>query len=249
MTQRDPGSQTPHDAERRVGRGVLDPQWEEVLRRGRDEEAGDEVAGSVEPELEALHLLRHLREPEALDAGELDALWKDIAAATAPEKRPFWKATWFRWLVPVGAAAGIALVMVQATGDGAPSFARNDAEPSTASAPAAVEAKMAEAAAADLDAEADEAAAAPAGPAAVLEQQFKMLEPRARAEVGSSVDSQRSSMRAALIGRARGSAAPSADPVAGPEAKPTARPASSRPAVAAPPTETTTESSRSGGGR
>src|SRR5690606_20995458 len=93
----------------------------------------------------ALHFLRHLREPEALDGAELDALWTDIAAASAPEKRAFWRTSWFRWLAPVGAAAGIAFVLVQGGSDGAPSLARNDsdAEPA-ASAPAAIEAKLAQ---------------------------------------------------------------------------------------------------------
>ena len=230
----------------REARGVVDPAWEQILLRGREADEASPDIGSVEPELSTVHLLRHVREPEAFTSAQLDATWADIDLAIAPAKAGFWQsasANWLKWLMPVGAAAAVAFIYMRSpTGDdaGQATVARADVPRAGASAEPAPEEEMAEeksgdgsrafakreaaspspspspslSAAAeviseDLDEAEAEAPGARSGGAvgstsALLEQQFQMLEPKARAQVGASVDTQRGSMRAALIAQARG---------------------------------------------
>lgn len=141
---------------------------------------------------------------------ELDRGWADIDHAIAPAKQRFWQQSWFRWLAPVGAAAAIALVVVRpgadmGGGSAAPAVARADdtqkrmadEAPLPPPAAAAAEAKSASVDEAEIEEELPSTAA-------LLERQFEMLEPAARAKVGASVESERGSMRAALISNARG---------------------------------------------
>lgn len=219
------------DADKRGGAGegeppvgVVDAAWEQALLRGRDEDAGEAVGGSLEAELATLHLLRHVREPEAMSAAQLDATWADIDLAITPAKVPFWRAAWFKWLMPVGAAAAVAFIFVRGPGVGgdasegsgeiaraetasAPGAQRNGDDAKAADAPAAAVAQdLEEAEVEELEEGLAAAAAKDASTSQLLEQQFSMLEPQARAELGANVDSQRGSMRAALIAQARGGA-------------------------------------------
>lgn len=211
------------------GRGVLDPSWEAELLRGReaDEEASD--AGSIEPELAMLHLLRHAREPESLSPSELDSMWGDISAAVAPEKSSWvtrvgavFAGQWARWLIPVAGAAALAVIFVNAPGnesmgvDATVAMAEDAASDKAPGAPTAQDAARAaaaaepveEAEAAEIDANvpAMRGSGSASNTAALLEQQFTLLEARGRAQVADNVDSQRTSLRSALIGQARGGA-------------------------------------------
>lgn len=225
-----PSHEEPAKADKAAkGRGVLDPSWELELERGRDADEEAPNAGSIEPELAMLHLLRHAREPESLSELELDGMWSDISAVVAPAKKSWFERVgaafsgqWARWLLPVAGAAVVVLIFRgQGTMMAEPdaTIAYNDAkEPSTdsaggptvqdaARARAGGEDKMAKAASAAEpapDAEAEESAAPTT--AQLLEQQFSMLEARGRAQVGTSVQTERTSLRSALIGQARGGA-------------------------------------------
>ena len=222
MTSKPSQDQESRRAQR--GRGVLDPAWEEELERGReaDEEAPD--AGSIEPELAMLHLLRHAREPEALSGAELDALWSDIDQAVSPASESWttrWRSAfslqWAKWAVPLAGAAALVVMFQSAPEDAAPgsTVAMNQAERSAESEAGVVselaaqdEKAAAESPGAGAAEKANEAPArsAPSSTAALLEQQFSMLEGRGRAQVDSNVQSQRTSLRSALIGQAKGGA-------------------------------------------
>jgi hypothetical protein len=215
------------------GRGVLDPAWEEMLERGRDADEDAPDAGSIEPELAMLHLLRHAREPEAVNEQELDAMWSDISTAVAPSKSGWlarvgaaFSGQWARWLIPVAGAAAVVLIFqTQGAEDfgGGDNLALNEAaEPSVDSAggPTAQDAERARDGADGEKAKEEAPPAAAAAPkrsaakgdsggastAVLLEQQFTMLEARGRAKVDSSVQTQRTSLRSALIGQAQGGA-------------------------------------------
>ncbi|HEY8375223.1 MAG TPA: hypothetical protein VIK91_01990 [Nannocystis sp.] len=108
--------------------GVLDPAWEDELRRGQ--EAAGEV-GSIEPELAIVRLFRHARAPEELAPGELDALWAgEIAPAITPT--PWWRRKWLWGAVPAMAAAAALLVVIRS-----PEGEREAPQVAAASAPSA----------------------------------------------------------------------------------------------------------------
>lgn len=115
MTGSDPSATSPKpDIDRTAARGVLDPAWEDELRRGQEAEG---EAGSIEAELAIVHLLRHARAPEALTAGELDKLWaSELAPALTPT--PWWRRRWLWGALPAVATAAVVMVVVRGPGSG-----------------------------------------------------------------------------------------------------------------------------------
>lgn len=176
MTARDPTSRPDSPgASPRVG-GVLDPAWEDALRRGQ--EAEGEV-GSIEPELAIVRLFRHARAPEELAPADLDALWAgELAPAFAPT--PWWRRKWLWGALPALATAAVVLVIVRGPGDDA-SAPRVAARAESAPAPAA----------------------APS-PARVLAQQFAQLEADARRDLDATVDDDRGVLRHDLLAMSLG---------------------------------------------
>lgn len=178
---------------------VLDPSWEDTLRSGQEAEG---EKGSVEPELAVIHLLRHAREPEGLADDRLDAVWGDMQPTVAPA--PWWKKPWMIW-APVAAAAAVTLFVIVKPPEEAPEVAvatesaRAD-DRAEAAPPAAAPASEGEAAPGDGAA----SEMARSGNAALLEKQFALLEPGARAEIDTNVESQRGSLRYGLIDAAKG---------------------------------------------
>lgn len=103
MTARNPEHKAPPSR-----RAVLDPQWEDELRRGQEE---DGEAGSLDAELAVVHLLRHARAPEPLDEDALSQLWsRELAPAIAPV--PWYRRRWLWGAVPAVAAAAVVMVVV-----------------------------------------------------------------------------------------------------------------------------------------
>lgn len=110
MTGSDPSAKSSKpDNDRTAARGVLDPAWEDELRRGQEAEG---EAGSIEAELGIVHLLRHARAPEALTAADLDKLWaSELAPALTPT--PWWRRRWLWGAVPAVATAAVVMVIVR----------------------------------------------------------------------------------------------------------------------------------------
>lgn len=205
---------------------VLDPEWEQALRRGQEAEG---EAGSVDAELAFVHLLRHTREPEAISADQLDAIWSQIEAEVAPAGEPWWRKAWVWWSVPALAAAAVLFVVVVDPSSEADSVAWSDSAPhadervqqaESPSSAAPSEAGMAdEEAESKADATDRErksgAASATRGIAAdavasrddqqaPFKNSFARLAPHGRAAIGVSVDQSRDELRARLLAKARG---------------------------------------------
>lgn len=103
-------SLTPTNRPSQANRNVLDPAWEESLRKGQ-EEAGE--AGGLERELAVLHLLRHARAVESMPEPAFDELWADVDGSIQPV--PWWRRSWVLWGAPVAAAAAVAIVVFSGT--------------------------------------------------------------------------------------------------------------------------------------
>jgi hypothetical protein len=205
-------------------RSVLDPDWEEALRRGQegDEERRAKPASSVDAELAIVHLLRHAREPEPLAAEDLDAIWTQIELEVAPAGVPWWRKAWVWWSAPaLAAAAALVVVFVSPGRDeatvavhdaGDRSAEKSDDERAESPAPAAVP----EGAAAEFEEEAEDREAAE--PTAVgqgapgsrgagaspFELSFAKLAPHGRETVRVAVDHSRAELRSQLLATARG---------------------------------------------
>ena len=202
-------------------RGVIDPAWEDELRSGQ---AAEGEQGSVEPELELLHLLRHVREPDSLAPEQLDALWSAIAAEVAPVATPWWRKTWLWWSAPALAAVAVLAVIVIDDGkQEAPNVAHNDEKRSesanleakaeaptpSAAAPSDEFAGFAEeaegsAAGARSGATKDDKQIARAGGSNAFEASFQELAPYGRRAIRGSVDTSRDQLRSQLLADARG---------------------------------------------
>lgn len=186
-------------------RSVLDPEWEDALRRGQEAE-GD--AGSVDAELAVVHLLRHARRPEGIDDERLDGVWGKVAGEVAPVR--WWKRPWVIW-APVAAAAAVTLIVIVRSPEAEPTVAIAD-EPAPAdevAMPPTLDPEREESAAEATPAPAPApdgaaSAVAPQGNAALLERQFSILEPKARAELGANIETQRGSLRYGLLDTAKG---------------------------------------------
>jgi hypothetical protein len=185
-------------------RSVLDPEWEDALRRGQEAE-GD--AGSVDAELAVVHLMRHARRPEGIGDDRLDAVWGQMAGEVAPVR--WWKRPWVIW-APVAAVAAVTLIVVVEPPEAEPTVAIADdaAQSEDASLPPALEAAREEGvggeAAAEPAPQGAASTASPQGNAALLERQFSILEPKARAELGANIETQRGSLRYGLLDTAKG---------------------------------------------
>lgn len=132
-------------------RGVLDPAWEDDLRRGQEAEG---EAGSVEPELAIVRLLRHARAPEALAPAELDRLWSEgVDPAIAPV--PWWRRRWVWGALPALAATAVVLFVIR-TPDGDLSAPGLSSGPMTAQILAQQFAQLERDARRDLDADVDD---------------------------------------------------------------------------------------------
>lgn len=213
------------DSNKPGSRQVLDPAWEEELRRGQEAEG---EAGSVEPELEMVHLLRHLREPETISPEALDTIWTDIEAEVAPKGVAWWRKAWIWWAAPAAAAAAVLVIAVIPPNKDEGTVARNDdmaSEDKAAPAPMAEKSEDADArregAAKDELGEAEEAepssaTAVPGGMDGVgsqsrgavaqnaFEANYVRLEPHGRAAIRVAVDASRDDLRDQLLAKARG---------------------------------------------
>jgi hypothetical protein len=204
-------------------KNVLDPEWEDSLRRGQEAEG---EAGSVDAELAFVHLLRHTREPEALAPEELDAIWADIESEIAPAREPWWRKAWVWWTAPAVAAAAVLFVVVVEPGSqNEDSIARQDevshaadeareapqppqppgAAPSEGFA-GAEEIAEAEAEASDKLGSSRAAAAdtVTGGEANPFETNFARLAPHGRVAIRVAVDQSRDELRSRLLDKARG---------------------------------------------
>lgn len=210
-----------------AGGNVLDPEWEQALRRGQEAEG---EAGSVDAELAFVHLLRHTREPEAISVEQLDSIWADIQAEVAPAGEPWWRKAWVWWSAPALAAAAVLFVVVVDPGSNEPSsVARDDsaahadeqverAEQPAAATPSegfadseVAEAEEAKAGPGKDKAASDKSRSAGAGQLATRDDQqgafetsFARLAPHGRAAIGVSVDQSRDELRSRLLAKARG---------------------------------------------
>ncbi|WP_146660267.1 hypothetical protein [Enhygromyxa salina] len=204
---------------------VLDPEWEQALRRGQEAEG---EAGSVDAELAFVHLLRHTREPEAISAEQLDAIWSDIRAEVAPASEPWWRKAWVWWTAPALAAAAVLfVVVVDPASDEPNSVALQDtaahedarkAEQPPAAAPSEgfaeqPEAELADSTAARAKSSEDKASggsrgagqlATRDGQSGAFETSFARLAPHGRAAIGVSVDQSRDELQSRLLAKSRG---------------------------------------------
>lgn len=214
------------------GGNVLDPDWEEALRRGQEAEG---EAGSVDAELAFVHLLRHTREPEALAAEQLDAIWSAIEAEVAPAGVPWWRKAWVWWSAPAIAAAAVLVVVIvnpsgdQATvarqDDKAEQKAEHEAKEQHSAAPAplaeapegaprlahsevaeaeAEEEKSASMAADDADGSSRGAGGVDSKAGSPFEVSFAKLAPHGRLAIRVGVDQSRDELRSQLLAKARG---------------------------------------------
>ena len=176
MTGSDPSSTSPKpEIDRAAARGVLDPAWEDELRRGQEAEG---EAGSIEDELAIVRLLRHARAPEALTAGELDKLWSgELAPALTPT--PWWRRRWLWGAVPAVATAAVVLVVVRGPDAPAPE-------------------------AATITASAAPASALSPSTSQLLAKQFAQLEADARRDLDARVDDDRGVLRHDLLAMSLG---------------------------------------------
>ncbi len=212
------------------GGNVLDPAWEEELRRGQEVEG---EAGSVDAELAFVHLLRHTREPEALAPEQLDSIWEAIEADVAPAGIPWWRKAWVWWSAPALAAAAVLVVVIAKPGDEPAVAVHDKAEDSekleAAPAPASeavdganegTERRIAEAAPDEEEASeqsADDDNQAPgfavgggrirggvASNASPFEVSFAKLAPHGRLAIRVGVEQSRDELRSQLLAKARG---------------------------------------------
>lgn len=209
-----------HDTSESRPRGVLDPAWEDELRRGQAEEG---ETGSVEPELETLALLRHLREPDTLAPQQLDDLWRSIAAEVAPKVVPWWRKAWVWWSAPaLAAAAVLAVIVIQDPKQEAAAVAREDARAERKQAERRAEAEPAVMPTAAPEAIAGEGAArsGAAAPTAAddtfamresdkgeldqFEASFQQLAPYGRRAIRGSLDESYDDLRSNLLADAKG---------------------------------------------
>ena len=172
-------SNTPSGAQfgdaRRASGGVLDPRWEDELRAGQEAEG---QAGSVEAELAIVRLLRHAAAPEVLSTNDLQRVWDEVETEIeAAQPVPWYRRGWARLLGSAAAAAAAATVVVVLWPDPV-----DDAQSTGLAEPDAV--------------------ASAQGAAQLLEAQFEMLAPQARAELDAAIETDRSSLRADLIEQA-----------------------------------------------
>jgi|GEM_PF-1554721 len=178
--------------------GVLDSEggWEDALRAGQSEEGH---AGSVEPELAVVHLLRHARAPEPLADARLDAIWSAVDLGETADARedgqgtePWWKRPW-SWLggtALAAAAAAVVLVIVipNEQGGGQGESGGEIAQNVSPNKPEAI-----------------------ATQAQLIEQQFAILAPAAREQAEREVEGERDALRGRLLADAAAAADPAGD--------------------------------------
>ena len=169
--------------------GVIDQagSWEDALRAGQREDGG---AGSVDAELGVLHLLRHAAAPEVLADDRLDAIW---AQGPGAEVDPWWKRAWSGhsgWIAGAAALAGAAAVLLIVL----PTRNTGDSDGAGGN-PAIARAETSQ----------------PPTQAEMIERQFALLAPRARAQLGREVDVSRDTLRGDLMADAVAAAAPGSD--------------------------------------
>ena len=177
--------------------GVLDSDggWEDALSAGQSEEGH---AGSVEPELAVIHLLRHARAPEPLADARLDAVWSAIDLGEASDARtadagaePWWKRPW-SWLggtALAAAAAAVVLVIViprEQGGEGGGDSVAQNVQPDRPDRPDQPEALATQ--------------------AQLIEQQFAILAPAAREQAEREVEGERDTLRGRLLADAAAAA-------------------------------------------
>jgi hypothetical protein len=98
---------SPTDPPREARHHVLDPAWEDELRRGQ---AAADERGSVDAELGIVHLLRHSVADEPVSEARLREVWRriDVEVGGSPASpRRLWA-----WLaLPALALSGVALAL------------------------------------------------------------------------------------------------------------------------------------------